>query len=39
MWNVLWSFTFVNFDTNLLLLIGVAQSMYLGFKTQEAPGK
>ncbi|QND55790.1 hypothetical protein [Mesorhizobium huakuii] len=36
-WNVVWSFTFVNFDTNLLLLVGVAQSMYVGFKWQEAP--
>ncbi|MGR9257468.1 hypothetical protein [Rhizobium leguminosarum] len=38
-WNVFWNFNFVNFDTNLLLLIGVAQSMYLGFKWQEAPPK
>ena len=38
-WNVFWNFTFVDFDTNLLLLIGVAQGMYLGFKTQEAPAK
>ncbi|ESX78131.1 MULTISPECIES: hypothetical protein [unclassified Mesorhizobium] len=36
-WNVVWSFTFVNFDTNLLLLVGVAQSMYVGFKWKEAP--
>jgi len=38
-WNVFWNFNFVNFDTNLLLLVGVAQSMYLGFKWQEAPPK
>jgi hypothetical protein len=38
-WNVFWNFTFVDFDTNLLLLIGVAQSMYLGFKWREAPAK
>ncbi|MGO8125454.1 hypothetical protein ACC728_30985 [Rhizobium ruizarguesonis] len=38
-WNVFWNFNFVNFDTNLLLLLGVAQSMYLGFKWQEAPPK
>lgn len=38
-WNVFWNFNFVNFDTNLLLLIGVAQSMYLGFKWQEAAPK
>lgn len=38
-WNVFWNFNFVNFDTNLLLLVGVAQSMYLGFKWQEASPK
>ncbi|WP_189510386.1 MULTISPECIES: hypothetical protein [unclassified Mesorhizobium] len=38
-WNVVWNFTFIDFDTNLLLLIGVAQGMYLGFKWQEAPAK
>ncbi|MBZ9683347.1 hypothetical protein LB531_22080 [Mesorhizobium sp. CO1-1-2] len=36
-WNVVWNFTFINFDTNLLLLVGVAQSMYLGFKWKEPP--
>jgi len=34
-WNVVWNFTFVDFDTNLLLLMGIASSTYLGFKTQE----
>jgi hypothetical protein len=34
-WNVLWNFVFVDFDTNLLLLMGIASSTYLGFKTQE----
>ncbi|TPM17585.1 hypothetical protein [Mesorhizobium sp. B2-3-5] len=38
-WNVFWNFAFINFDTNLLLLIGVAQGMYLGFKWKEAPAK
>jgi len=36
-WNVFWNFQFVEFDTNLLLLIGIAQSLYLGFKVQEKP--
>jgi hypothetical protein len=34
-WNVVWNFIFVEFDTNLLLLMGIASSTYLGFKTQE----
>jgi hypothetical protein len=34
-WNVVWNFVFVDFDTNLLLLMGIASSTYLGFKTQE----
>ena len=34
-WNVFWNFVFVDFDTNLLLLMGIASSTYLGFKTQE----
>lgn len=34
-WTVVWNFAFVNFDTNLLLLMGVASGTYLGFKTQE----
>jgi hypothetical protein len=36
-WNVVWNFVFVNFDTNLLLLMGIANGMYLGFKPREAP--
>jgi hypothetical protein len=36
-WNVIWNFVFVDFDTNLLLLMGIAGSTYLGFKTQEKP--
>jgi len=35
-WNVFWNFAFTEFDTNLLLLVGVAQGMYLGFKWKEA---
>jgi hypothetical protein len=39
-WNVISGFVFVNFDTNLLLLMGIASSTYLGFKTREtAPVK
>ena len=34
-WNVVWNFVFVDFDTNLLLLMGIANAMYLGFKPQE----
>ena len=34
-WNVVWNFVFVEFDTNLLLLMGIANSMYLGFKHSE----
>ena len=34
-WNVFWNFVLVDFDTNLLLLMGIASSTYLGFKTQE----
>jgi hypothetical protein len=33
-WNVLWNFRFVEFDTNLLILLGIAQGVYLGFKYQ-----
>ena len=36
-WNVLHNFVFAEFDTNLLLLMGIASSTYLGFKTQEKP--
>jgi hypothetical protein len=34
-WNVFWNFIFVDFDPNLLLLMGIASGTYLGFKTQE----
>ena len=36
-WNAVWNFVFVDFDTNLLLLMGIANTMYLGFKTREKP--
>ena len=36
-WNTVWNFVFVDFDTNLLLLMGIANSMYLGFKPREKP--
>jgi len=31
-WNVVANFYFVAFDTNLLLLMGIANTMYVGFK-------
>ena len=34
-WTVLWTFTFPDFDTNLLLLAGIAGGTYLGFKFKE----
>jgi hypothetical protein len=34
-WNAVWNFVFVDFDTNLLLLMGIANAMYLGFKPKE----
>lgn len=34
-WNVVNSLILTDFDTNLLLLIGVANGIYAGFKTQE----
>jgi hypothetical protein len=34
-WNVVWNFVFVDFDTNLLLLMGIANAMYLGFRQAE----
>jgi hypothetical protein len=36
-WNLCWNLVFVDFDSNLLLLMGVANGTYLGFKTQETP--
>ncbi|MER9758448.1 hypothetical protein [Mesorhizobium sp. M0138] len=38
MWNVFWNFRFVEFDPNLLLMVGIAQSLYLGFKPKEKSG-
>jgi hypothetical protein len=37
LWNTIWNFNFVNFDTNLLLLMGIANALYLGFKPSEKP--
>jgi hypothetical protein len=34
-WNAVRNFVFADFDTNLLLLMGIASTTYLGFKTQE----
>jgi hypothetical protein len=34
-WTVIWRFAFPDFDTNLLLLAGIAGGTYLGFKFQE----
>jgi hypothetical protein len=34
-WNVVANFYFVAFDTNLLLLMGIANTMYVGFKHTE----
>jgi hypothetical protein len=38
-WNVIANFAFVQFDTYLLLLMGIANTTYLGFKPQEKPAK
>jgi hypothetical protein len=35
-WTVSWQFGFPEFDTNLLLLAGIAGGTYLGFKFQES---
>lgn len=34
-WSVVRNFAFPNFDTNLLLLVGIAGGTYVGFKFQE----
>ncbi|PDT91827.1 hypothetical protein CO669_00635 [Bradyrhizobium sp. Y36] len=34
-WNVVANFIFVEFDAYLLMLMGIVNSAYLGFKTQE----
>jgi hypothetical protein len=31
-WNAVANFVFVSFDTNLLLLMGIANTMYIGFR-------
>ena len=36
-WNVVYDFMFVAFDTNLLLMMGIAQAAYIGFKPGEKP--
>jgi hypothetical protein len=36
LWNIGYNFIFTEFDTYLLLLMGIAQSTYLGFKPNEA---
>ena len=38
-WNVVSYFNFVDFDKYLLLLMGIANSSYLGFKPFEKPAK
>jgi xanthine/uracil/vitamin C permease (AzgA family) len=35
-WTVIWEFSFPDFDTNLLLLAGIAGGTYIGFKFQES---
>ena len=37
LYNVAYKFTFPVFDTNLLLLMGIAQAAYIGFKPGELP--
>jgi hypothetical protein len=37
LYNVIFKFTFPAFDTNLLLLLGIAQATYIGFKVGEPP--
>lgn len=34
-WHVVYNFRFVDFDTNLLILMGISQSLYLGFKARD----
>jgi hypothetical protein len=34
-WTVLWKLIFADFDTNLLLLVGIAGGTYVGFKFKE----
>ena len=35
LYNLAYNFLFVQFDTNLLLLMGIAQATYVGFKTAD----
>jgi hypothetical protein len=34
-WHVIYNFRFVDFDTNLLILMGISHSLYLGFKARD----
>jgi len=34
-WHVVYNFRFVDFDTNLLILMGISHSLYLGFKARD----
>lgn len=38
-WNVMYDFRFSEFDTNLLIMIGISQSLYLGFKAKDSLAK
>lgn len=35
-WHVVYNFRFVDFDNNLLILMGISHSVYLGFKARNA---
>jgi hypothetical protein len=37
-WHVVYNFRFVDFDNNLLILMGISHSVYLGFKARDALG-
>ncbi|TAU35377.1 hypothetical protein ELI44_37230 [Rhizobium ruizarguesonis] len=39
LWIAFTGFRFTKFDTSLLLLMGIAQSLYIGFKLQDAQAK
>jgi len=38
-WHVLYDFRFSEFDQNLLIMIGISQSLYLGFKARDTMAK
>ena len=38
-WHVLYDFRFSEFDQNLLIMIGISQSLYLGFKARDTLAK